>query len=491
MSAPYEPEKAPIGLEGDAAPSLDHTSNKVEEAHYSAVSQPVKVHWFRGTTMQAIITGVSSFLAPGAYAALAATGAGGLASVEIGNASVALAYALIVPSALISTGFLSKVGPRWTMAIGAAGYAPYAAALYTNSAFGNQWFLVVGAIICGATSGLFWVSEGVVISTYSEPSRKGQMLAIWQSLYTLATVIGGFINLFLNLDVKVRGGLRPKTYIVFVALNCLAPFTSLLLSNPKQVQRKDGKPVTGIPDQGFMREIWLTVRELRHPTIIALCVLWSQCLFVPSWISTYLARTFSVRVRGLSSVVIPALTIVWFQILGFVLDSKRITIRKKLLYTWGVLQAIMLAGIVWLLVLNMRQHSEARAAAYDWLDPGFAAAWVPALFASTAQHVAYGYMYYLAGYAFPRGADKARLARIIATLRSAESGAAAIAFGINATKVPLHSTGWINFAFVLVCVPCGIYVIQYVWKEDKKGAFNEADNAEQVQAPPVNVQEMP
>ncbi|WVQ97930.1 hypothetical protein IAU59_005049 [Kwoniella sp. CBS 9459] len=491
MSAAYEREKASIGPDGELAPSLDKGSsshNKVEEEHYSAISHPVKVHWFRGTTMQALITGVSSFLAPGAYAALAATGAGGLASVEVGNASVALAYALIVPSALISTGFLSKVGPRWTMAIGAAGYAPYAAALYTNSAFGNQWFLIVGAIICGATSGLFWVSEGVVISTYSEPARKGQMLAIWQSLYTLATVIGGFINLFLNLDVKVRGGLRPKTYIVFVALNCLAPFTSLLLSNPKQVQRKDGKPVTGIPDQGFMREIWLTIRELRHPTIIALCVLWSQCLFVPSWIS----ETFSVRVRGLSSVVIPALTIVWFQILGFVLDSKRITIRKKLLYTWGVLQAIMLGGVIWLLVLNMRQHSEARTAAYDWLDPGFAAAWVPALFASTAQHVAYGYMYYLAGYAFPRGADKARLARIIATLRSAESGAAAVAFGINATKVPLHSTGWINFVFVLLCVPCGIYVIQYCWKEDKKGAYDETNNVEVEQVRvPANVQETP
>jgi hypothetical protein len=52
----------------------------VEEVEQGYV--PAKVHWYRGTTAQTIIVGVASFLAPGAYAALAATGAGGLADVS-------------------------------------------------------------------------------------------------------------------------------------------------------------------------------------------------------------------------------------------------------------------------------------------------------------------------------------------------------------------------------------------------------------------------
>ncbi|WRT64918.1 uncharacterized protein IL334_001857 [Kwoniella shivajii] len=445
-----------------------------DEVPYSADSRPTKYHWWRSVTCQAIITGMASFLAPGAYAALAATGAGGLANVEIGNASTAIAYALIVPSALVSTGFLSKVGPRWTLAIGAAGYAPYAAALYTNSAYGNQWFLVLGAVICGLTSGLFWVSEGVIISVYSEPARKGRMLAIWQSLYTLATIIGGFINLFLNLDVKVKGGLKPKTYLVFVALNCLAPFVSMLLSNPKQVQRKDKKPITGIPDQGFWKEFMLTLDELKDPKIIAMCFLWSQSLFLPSWTSTYLARHFSVRVRGMSSIVKPTLTIIWFQVMGFFLDSKKTSIRKKLVYTWGFLHTVLLGSIIWLLILTVGQDKKATAPVWDWSTPGFAAAWVPTALATAAQGTAYGYMYYMASYIFPRGGgDKARLSRIIATLRSAESGSAAIAFGINATHLSLHKTGWINLAFALICVPCGLYVLNYIWKQDKLGAYDD------------------
>jgi len=45
-------------------------------------SENIKVNWFRGTLVQTLIVGLASFLAPGAYAALAATGAGGLANVS-------------------------------------------------------------------------------------------------------------------------------------------------------------------------------------------------------------------------------------------------------------------------------------------------------------------------------------------------------------------------------------------------------------------------
>ena len=51
----------------------------------------VKVPFWRSTWCAAIIVGISGFLAPGVYSAMAATGAGGLANVQIGNASVAVA----------------------------------------------------------------------------------------------------------------------------------------------------------------------------------------------------------------------------------------------------------------------------------------------------------------------------------------------------------------------------------------------------------------
>jgi hypothetical protein len=78
----------------------------------------------------------------------------------------------------------------------------------------------------------------------------------------------------------------------------------------------------------------------------------------------------------------------------------------------------------------------------------------------------------MAGYSFPPDAKGIRMARIIATLRSAESGSAAIAFGINATKYSLAKTGYINLAFLVLCLFCGAYVLQWVWVQDKRGAYD-------------------
>lgn len=63
-----------------ASPGSDKDLQLSAVAH-DAYSGPVRMHWWRNTLTQAIIVGGASFLGPGMYAALAATGAGGLANV--------------------------------------------------------------------------------------------------------------------------------------------------------------------------------------------------------------------------------------------------------------------------------------------------------------------------------------------------------------------------------------------------------------------------
>jgi hypothetical protein len=104
---------------------------------------------------------------------------------------------------------------------------------------------------------------------YSEPGRKGRHVALWQSLFQSATIIGGAINLGLNINGSTAGGLSPKTYLVFVALTCTAPLVAFFVTPPKKVQRVDGLAVPAFPSEGFFKEIWLTLRELRDPRILA------------------------------------------------------------------------------------------------------------------------------------------------------------------------------------------------------------------------------
>jgi MFS family permease len=38
---------------------------------------------------------------------------------------------------------------KWLLVFGTIGYVPYSAALYCNSVYGTQWFLLFGAATCG------------------------------------------------------------------------------------------------------------------------------------------------------------------------------------------------------------------------------------------------------------------------------------------------------------------------------------------------------
>ena len=132
-----------------------------------------------------------------------------------------------------------------------------------------------------------------------------------------------------------------------------------------------------------------------------------------------------------------------------------------------------MATAFWLLAIQVKQSQIHPRPSFDWKDPGFAAAYVPVMLAYAAQGVSYGYYYYMAGYVFPRDADGARISRIIASLRSAESGSAAIAFGINSIGYELYKIGIINVVFLFVCLGCGVYVLQWIWHQDKAGNFGE------------------
>lgn len=57
-------------------------SNTDQDVFAESSNSSRKVHWYRSTLWQTIVVGVASFLAPGVYNALAATGAGGLADVS-------------------------------------------------------------------------------------------------------------------------------------------------------------------------------------------------------------------------------------------------------------------------------------------------------------------------------------------------------------------------------------------------------------------------
>lgn len=78
----------------------------------------------------------------------------------------------------IAGGISNKISAKWTLVIGAAFYTPYAAGLYCNNRYGNEWFMLLGAAFCGIGASLLWASEAAIAVGYPEESKRGRYVGI-------------------------------------------------------------------------------------------------------------------------------------------------------------------------------------------------------------------------------------------------------------------------------------------------------------------------
>ena len=74
----------------------------------------------------------------------------------------------------IAGGVTNKITAKWTLFIGAAFYTPYAAGLYCNNRYGNEWFLLLGAALCGIGASLLWASEAAIAVGWPEAEKRGR-----------------------------------------------------------------------------------------------------------------------------------------------------------------------------------------------------------------------------------------------------------------------------------------------------------------------------
>ena len=155
----------------------------------------------------------------------------------------ALTFGLMVVSCFFGSVIVRFIGIKWTFIVGTMGYAPYAAGLYTNNRFGDEWLVLLGAALCGISAGIFWMAEAAIALAYPEPYNQGRFLGFWLSFRVGGQILGGAISLGINARRATEGSVSYSVYLVFIALQALGPFAGLLLNKPSQVQRKDGIPV--------------------------------------------------------------------------------------------------------------------------------------------------------------------------------------------------------------------------------------------------------
>ncbi|KAL4782875.1 major facilitator superfamily domain-containing protein [Aspergillus varians] len=413
-----------------------------EEVGNGSVTPPTKypVKWYRSTFYNALILGLCNFLAPGIWGAMNSLGGGGAAKPYVVNTANALTFCLMVLSCFFGSIIVKYIGIKWTLIVGTLGFAPYAAGIYTQVRFGTEWLTLFGAALCGLTAGVFWMAESAIALSYPEPHNQGKFLAFWLTFRVLGQIVGGAINLGVNVDRSTAGSVSYVVYYIFMALQVLGAITGLLLTAPEKVQRTDGVPVKLRISHDSWFEIKAMSKLLVTKNFLLITPLIWQATFAEAVMFTYNSLWFSVRARALGSFTSGILAIISGNLLGAFLDSK---VSLKLRSRTAFIVVLGLQGVWWLWATVIVTDYHKTQPVFDWVDAGFGRGFALFLFWVGGFQMNYMFLYFIVG---NLAEDEEEVVRISALLRAMESASQAVAYGLSSVAI-MGSVGsvYLNF----------------------------------------------
>ncbi|KAI2603298.1 MFS general substrate transporter [Hypoxylon fragiforme] len=466
-TVPGTPPSAPPGPAATPAPAATSPT-------------PTKRTWYHTTLSNAFVIGAVGFLAPGLWNAMSNLGAGGAQEPYLVNAANALVFGIMGLLCLFGAPLANRIGLSRTLFLGAVGYPVYSAGLYANNRFGNTWLVLVGAVACGFSAGLFWASEGAVALGYPEPGKRGRYLNIWLWFRTGGPLVGGAIVLALNHDAgaKAKGKVGYETYLIFIALQCVAAPLALALSPPEKVQRADGSKVV-IRGEGSMRAevraLWVACK--RKDIVLLLPIFWAA--YFNQYSGNFQSYYFGVRARALTGFIVNLSSLLSSQLVSALLDYKELRVKQRIVY--GYWWVFLLHVVAWTYGWVIQEKYTRNPPAYDWEDKGFVEGFFVLLLWDFARQALQNWLYYLVA---SKTDNISELTRFSGILRGQESFAQAVSFGLNTQKwvggrVPLAVN---TILLGLAAFPTWLVIRDFTPVEDSK-----ADQIEDVLVEPQSL----
>ncbi|KAJ5120982.1 uncharacterized protein N7515_008943 [Penicillium bovifimosum] len=394
---------------------------------------------WQNSLTQMILLSIQAFCGPAMSDAITGLGGGGLASPRVSNISTAITYAMLAVVCFLGGPLVNKIGIKWALIIGSMSFPIQGSAYYCNSKFGNEWYLILSGAISGVGTACWYVAEAGAIMTLAPTGARGKYLALWIVSRNLGQLVGGAINLSKNHEKGVSGGVSPDTYIAFVIIECLALPFALLITPFERVVRSDGTKIVTSETLSTKMEI-KRIGKTMTSRLIALSSIWAlwSFFYTGSW-TTYLGTYFTVRSRALSSLVSPFFCVVGCFGLGFILDMKGVSQRRRAqigLYTVVILN---FGVYIWSIIMQTKFNRH-KPGSIDWDDGLYPSSFLPYFFVQTTGPLSQSYMYWLLS---SFATDAQENVRNGAAFRCIEAIGQAIAYGMNTqtTSNPLIGFG--------------------------------------------------
>ncbi|KAF2009264.1 MFS general substrate transporter [Aaosphaeria arxii CBS 175.79] len=406
--------------------SGDVTDERIDMTAYEN-SVPRWKRIYQNSFTQMVLLSIQAFCGPAMADAIAGLGGGGLATPQTSNIAVAINYAMLALVCLCGGPIVNKLGTKWALVIGAMSFPIRGSSYYVNSKFGVQWYLILGGFFTGIGSGAWYVAESGSIMSLAPSGSRGKYLAFWIVARNLGQLVGGAINLSKNHKKGAVGGVSPDTYVAFLIIECMALPFAFLISPLDRVVRSDGTRIL-MSEKLSTKQEFKRIRFTMTSKLIVLSALWAIWSFFYSgtW-STYLGTYFSVRARALSSLISPFFCIVGCFGLGFILDMKNMSQRRRAQIGLFTVVILNLGVYIWSIVMQVR-FNEHKPGKIDWDDSLYAKSFLPYFFVQTTGPLSQSYMYWLLS---SFATDAQSNVRNGAAFRCLEAVGQAISYGMN------------------------------------------------------------
>ncbi|KAL4911732.1 MFS general substrate transporter [Aspergillus aurantiobrunneus] len=443
---------------------------------------------YRSCLFQVVIVGLVAFCEPGIWTALNNLGAGGNASPFLNNAANALTYGLMSVGCFLAGGVSNKITAKWALVIGAAFYTPYAAGLYCNNRYGNEWFLLLGAALCGIGASLLWASEAAIAVGYPEEEKRGRYVGVWMGVRQMGPLVGGAISLALNVNTAHAGKVSYTTYLGLVAISSLGAPLALLLSQPQDVIRTNGTKIPYMKKTSFAIEARAIWKQLKNKYMMLLIPVFLAGQFGTTYQGNYLTSYFTVRSRALASFLTAVVGAAANLITGTILDLRFFSRETRSRAVYLFVLVFVTAAWIWNAITETNLSRMDEPPAFDLGDgPFFNSAFTVYMFFKFFYEVLQTYIYWLM--AEIRGAQAdGDVARTTGILRSWESIGSTIAYAVGATHWPNLNQMALGFALWGFTVPFTLLAVFGNWNQSGTVEGEESDSSNlEAQRETVNI----
>ncbi|KAJ1881176.1 hypothetical protein H4R99_003296 [Coemansia sp. RSA 1722] len=396
-------------------------------------------------------------------------------------------YSTFIVFGVLGGAIVNLLGIRWTICASGLTYALYSSSYIFYNHTKNGGFSIATGPILGIGAGVLWSAQGMVMMSYPAENKKGLCISVFWIIFNLGGVIGGIVPFVINYNNGKENQAKPlpdSCYIVFVALQVLGALCALALSPPERVIRCDGSHVVLMRYTNVRQEALETVKLFFNPWVLLLIPLsLASNFFYTYQYGPYNGVLFTLRTRGLNSMLYWASQMVAAYMVSFIHDREQLTRRQRGLVSLGLVA--LLTNVMWgcTLVVQLRYT---RGADEDNLTNDYPgglidfsessrAAGPMMLFCFMGMVDAHlqSFAYWLIG---TMTNDSQMLARYAGFYKGMQSLGAAVAWQLDAQNAPLMTQVIVNWVLFNLAIPFTCYVASRIKDSSEEAVDRPADD---------------